>query len=63
MDEQESYIKEAVAVGMEAQEMGITRLRIGTGGFHNRAETMVASAQGQVDALVTAGFIAPAVTD
>ena len=63
MNERGAYIEEAVAVGMKAQELGIARLKISANELRSKAETMIASAQGQVDALVKAGFIAPAVTD
>jgi len=63
MDEREAYIEEAVAVGMKAQELGIARLKISADELRRKAEAMITGAQGQVDALVKAGFIAPAVTD
>jgi len=62
MDEREAYIREAVAVGMKAQEQGIARLRVSPDELRKKAETMIASAQGQADALVKDGFIAPAIT-
>lgn len=63
MDEREAYTEEAVAVGMKSQELGIARLKISADELRSKAETMITGAQGQVDALVKAGFIAPAVTD
>jgi len=63
MNERGAYIEEAVAVGMKAQELGIARLKISANELRSKAETTITSVQGQVDALVKAGFIAPAVTD
>ena len=60
MDEREVFIREAVAVGMKAQEQGVAKLKLSAGELRQKAETMIASAQGQVDALVKDGFIAPA---
>ena len=60
MDEREVFIREAVAVGMKAQEQGVAKLKVSAGELRQKAETMIASAQGQVDALVKDGFIAPA---
>ena len=62
MDEREAYIREAVAVGMKAQEQGIARLRVNADELRKKAETMIASAQGQADVLVKDGFIASAIT-
>ena len=63
MDEREAYVREAVAVGMKAQELGIARLKVSADKLRKKAETMIASAQGQADALVRDGYIAKAITD
>ncbi len=63
MDEKGAFVEEAVAVGMKAQEQGIAKLKVSADELRRKAETMIASAQGQVDALVKGGFIAEAVTD
>jgi len=62
MDEREAYICESVAVGMKAQEQGIAKLAFSADELRRKAETMIANAQGQTQALVKDGFIAPAIT-
>ncbi|MEA3442103.1 MAG: NADP-dependent malic enzyme [Chloroflexota bacterium] len=59
MDEREAYVREAVAVGMKAQEQGIALLKVGADELRCKAENMIASAQAQSTALVEAGLIAP----
>ena len=63
MDEEEAYIREAVAVGMEAQKEGIASITISKEELRKKAESMIMSAKETHDALVKAGCIAPAVTD
>jgi len=63
MNEKGAFVEEAVAVGMKAQEQGIAKLKVNADELHKKAEAMIASAQGQVNALVKGGFIAEAVTD
>jgi len=63
MDEEEAYIREAVAVGMEAQKEGIASITISEEELRKKAESMITSARKTHDALVKAGCIAPAVTD
>jgi len=63
MDEPEAYIREAVAVGMEAQKEGIASITISKEELRKKAESMIMSAKETHDALVKAGCIAPAVTD
>jgi len=62
MDEEEAYICEAVDIGMEAQEEGIATIKISREELRQKVEPMIKSAKEQVDTLVKAGCIAPAVT-
>jgi malate dehydrogenase (oxaloacetate-decarboxylating) len=62
MDEPEAFIREAVAVGMKAQEQGVAAVKISAEDLRKKAKTIIDSAQGQAKALVNDGFIAPAVT-
>ena len=62
MDEPEAFIREAVAVGMKAQEQGVAAVKISAEELRKKAKTIIESAQGQAEALVNDGFIAPAVT-
>jgi len=62
MDEPEAFVREAVAVGMKAQEQGVAGVKISAEELRKKAETIINSAQGQAEALVKDGFIAPAVT-
>ncbi len=63
MEETEAFIREAVAVGMEAQKEGIASIQIGEAELRKKAESMIMGAKQAHDALVKAGSIAPAVTD
>jgi len=60
MDEREAYVYEAVAVGMKAQEQGVAKLKVSANELRRRAETTIASAQAQANALVEVGLVAPA---
>ena len=62
MDEPEAFVREAVAVGMKAQEQGVAAVKISAEELRIKAKTIIDSAQGQAKALVNDGFIAPAVT-
>ncbi len=62
MDEPEAFIREAVAVGMKAQEQGVAAENSSAEELRKKAKTIIESAQGQAEALVKDGFIAPAVT-
>ena len=62
MDEPEAFVREAVAVGMKAQEQGVAAVKISAEELRKKAKTIIDSAQGQAKALVKDGFIAPAVT-
>jgi malate dehydrogenase (oxaloacetate-decarboxylating) len=59
MAETGAFIREAVAVGMKAQEQGLARIRISCSELHKKSESMINSAREQADALVKAGCIAP----
>ena len=62
MDEPEAFIREAVAVGMKAQEQGVARLKLSADELRAKAEAIIGSAQAQAKALVESGLIAKAVT-
>lgn len=62
MDEEEAYVREAVAVAMKAQEQGLTHVRMTPEELRKRAESMITEAHKAHDALVKEGSIAPAVT-
>jgi malate dehydrogenase (oxaloacetate-decarboxylating) len=63
MRETGAYIREAVAVGMEAQREGIASMQISEEELRKKAQTMINSAKETHDALVKAGCIAFAITD
>ncbi len=62
MDEEEAYIQEAIDIGMEAQKEGIAAMTVSREELRKKVEPMIKNAKEQVDALVKAGLIAPAVT-
>ena len=62
MDEPEAFVREAVAVGMKAQEQGVARLKLSADELREKAEAIISSAQAQAKALVENGLIAKAVT-
>lgn len=62
MGEPEAFIREAVDVGMKAQEQGIASIQISRAELRKKAELMINSSKAAHDALVKAGSIAPAVT-
>jgi len=62
MGEPEAFIREAVDVGMKAQELGIASKQISRGELRKKVESMINSTREAHDALVKAGCIAPAVT-
>jgi len=63
MGEPEAFVREAVAVGMEAQKEGIALIQITEEELRHKAKSMINSAREAHDALIKAGCIAPAVTD
>ena len=62
MDEPEAFIREAVAVGMKAQEQGVAAIKISAEDLRKKVKTVIESAQGQAETLVKEGYIAKAVT-
>jgi malate dehydrogenase (oxaloacetate-decarboxylating) len=62
MDEPEAFIREAVAVGMKAQEQGVAAVKISAEDLRKKVQTVIESAQGQAETLVKEGYIAKAVT-
>ena len=63
MGEKEAFIREAVDVGMEAQKEGIAGVTISREDLRKKVEKAINSARAVHDALLSAGCIAPAVTD
>ncbi len=57
MEEPEAFIREAVAVGMKAQEQGVARVKATREELRKKAETMINGARDSHDALVKAGCI------
>ncbi|MCK4387761.1 MAG: NADP-dependent malic enzyme [Dehalococcoidia bacterium] len=62
MGEPEAFIREAVDVGMKAQELGMASKQISRDELRKKVEPMINSTREAHDALVKAGCIAPAVT-
>ncbi len=62
MGEPEAFIREAVDVGMKAQELGIASKQISRDELRKKVESMINGTRETHDALVKAGCIAPAVT-
>jgi malate dehydrogenase (oxaloacetate-decarboxylating) len=62
MGEPEAFVREAVDVGMKAQELGIASRQISRDELRKKVESMINSTRETHDALVKAGSIAPAVT-
>jgi malate dehydrogenase (oxaloacetate-decarboxylating) len=62
MGEPEAFIREAVDVGMKAQEQGIARKKISRDELYNKAELMITRSREMADALVRDGYIAPVAT-
>ncbi len=62
MGEPEAFVREAVDVGMKAQELGIASRQISRDELRKKVEFMINSTRETHDALVKAGAIAPAVT-
>ncbi len=62
MDEPDAFIREAVAVGLKAQEQGVAQLKVSADELRKNAEKMISSAQDQARALTESGCIEQAVT-
>jgi len=62
MAEPEAFVREAVAVGMKAQELGIAGVRLSPEELREKAEFMITEAKRAHDALIKEGCIPPAVT-
>ncbi|MCK9357732.1 MAG: NADP-dependent malic enzyme [Dehalococcoidia bacterium] len=62
MDQPEAFIREAVAVGMKAQEQGVATKPATREQLREMAKTMITGARDAHDALVKAGCILPAST-
>jgi len=57
MAEQEPFIREAVAVGLKAQEQGVATLKVSREELRQKAETMIRDARRMVDVLQREGVI------
>ena len=58
MDEWEVFPREAVAVGMKAQEQGIARIRMSREDLYNQASRIIKNARDMADTLMREGIIA-----
>ena len=63
MGEWEVFIREAVAVGMKAQEQGVALLKVSREELTKQAEFMIKSARDSAALLMREGFIAPVPKD
>ena len=63
MGEWEVFIREAVAVGMKAQEQGVARIKVSREELTKQAEAMIKSARDMTDLLMKEGFIPKAPID
>ena len=63
MAEWEVFIREAVAVGMKAQEQGVARVKASREELTKQAETMIKNAREMTNLLMREGFIPPAPGD
>jgi malate dehydrogenase (oxaloacetate-decarboxylating) len=60
MDEWEVFPREAVAVGMKAQEQGVAGLKISRDELYDRSSTIIKRSRDLTKSMMTNGFIAPA---
>ncbi|MFC2021019.1 NADP-dependent malic enzyme [Chloroflexota bacterium] len=60
MDETDAFIREAVAVGMKAQEQGVARIKASREELTKRAEKMIREARDTTALLMKEGYIPPA---
>jgi len=60
MDDWEVFPREAVAVGMKAQEQGVARLKLSEEELYVRASTLIKRAREETQLLMKEGFIPPA---
>ncbi len=63
MGEWEVFIREAVAVGMKAQEQGVARLKVSRKDLTKQAEKMIRDAREMTALLMKEGYIPPAPRD
>lgn len=63
MNEQEAFIREAVAVGMKAQEQGVARVKATREELTKQAEYMIKNARDAAGLLMKEGLIPPAPKD
>ncbi|MDD5312851.1 MAG: NADP-dependent malic enzyme [Dehalococcoidia bacterium] len=59
MGEWEVFIREAVAVGMKAQEQGVARIKVTREELTKQAEFMIKNAREMAELMMKEGFIAP----
>jgi len=62
MAESEAFVREAVVIGMKAQELGIAKIKISRDELYQKSKAMIVNAREAADALVRDGYIAPVVT-
>ena len=63
MEEWETFVREAVAVGMKAQEQGVARLRMSRSDLTKQVEKMIKEARDMTNMLMKQGFIPKAPRD
>ncbi len=59
MDEVEPFVREAVAVGMKAQEQGVARMKVSPEELRKQAHRMITESRKTVELLMKDGLIAP----
>lgn len=57
MEDIDVFVREAVAVGMKAQEQGLTRLRLERDELEQRARAAIEAARRQLDVMMETGLI------
>jgi malate dehydrogenase (oxaloacetate-decarboxylating) len=62
MAEEEAFVREAVAVGMKAQQLGIARIKMSRDELYRKVKSMITNAKGMANALVKEGYVASMVT-
>lgn len=60
MEQPEAFVREAVAVGLKAQEQGVARLKLKPDELRRRVESAIMGARQAHDSLVELGCIPPA---
>ena len=59
MDDRDVFVREAVAVGMKAQEIGVAQLSVSQADLEEKTRNMIHSAHVQAETMMREGLIAP----